>query len=400
MAVSILLGLLCLASESRGQAVEATTPTAAVGWRGDGSGRYPDAEGPVDWGRTAKSLRQLRAQAAKPKDGQTGEPIPDGVIRQWLVLGPVPWDEDTQPWKKDLLPKESEFTPDESQKICDFAWKRVAAQTACLDLRSLFGTEKVVPAAAYAHAYVHCDADETFRLDYQVPGGSRVEILLNGREPDPAKGWRGILRLAKGWNRLLLRISCGKGADERNHEASWYLRLLFHGAEGCQYESRNICWSTPLPGWSIASPIIVRDKVFALAEGRTLCCLNKEDGKILWTRTTTFHDAATPEERSAHPAVFQEISPLAVRLQEIDAAPSTSPEQLKEKRKLERSIHRLMSKLDPEKYDATLTPDEPGASVPTPTSDGRCVYARFQPNLVACFDLEGNRRWTCAYPVL
>lgn len=391
---------LWLTWQAQGQAPQAAMPDTGVGWRGDGSGRYPDASPPVHWGRTAKSLRQLRAQAARPKDGQTGQPIADGVVREWLVLGPVPWDEDSQPWKKDLLPNESDLAPDENQKTGDLTWNRVAAETACLDLRNLFAVEKIVSAVAYAHAYVYCEADQAYRVYWPVSSGSKLRILLNGSELDPAAGWRGAVRLAKGWNRLLLRISCGKGADTNNREASWYLRLLFYGADGCQYESRNIRWTTPLPGWSIASPIVVGDKIFALSEERTLCCVAKKDGKILWTRTTTVHDAATPEERKAHPEVFQEIAPLAARLQEIDAAPGTASKHLKEKRKLEKSIHRLMSKVDPEKYDANLTPDEPGSSIATPTSDGRYVYARFQPNVIACFDLEGNRKWTCVCPVL
>lgn len=92
-----LVWLLCLASQVEGQTAEAATPTAIVGWRGDGSGRFPDAKSPIHWDVTAKSLQRLRAQASRPKDDDTGQPIPDGVIRQWLVLGPVTWDEDTQP---------------------------------------------------------------------------------------------------------------------------------------------------------------------------------------------------------------------------------------------------------------------------------------------------------------
>ncbi len=63
------------------------------GWRGDGSGHYPDANPPLDWGRIATCVTELSAQAHKPKDGTaptSKSAMPDGVIRRWLVLGPLP----------------------------------------------------------------------------------------------------------------------------------------------------------------------------------------------------------------------------------------------------------------------------------------------------------------------
>ncbi len=255
--------------------------------------------------------RRLRTLSPSPPAGPLG---PHGAIREWLVLGPVAWDEDTQPSKNDLLPNESDLAPDEGQQTGGFVWKKVAVETACLEPRSLFNTDKV----------------------------------------------------------------CAGG----------------------EYESRNIRWATLLPEWSIASPIIVGPRVFVQAEERTLCCVDKNDGRILGMRTTTFCDAATPADRQAHPEVFRTVEPLAARLREIDAAPSTSPRQSKEKLKLEEQINRLMSKVDPEQYNAGLRPGEPGTSAPTPTSDGRYVYVNFHPCIAACFDLDGNRRWTSVHPVL
>ena len=90
--------------------VSAAGAQTAVGWRGDGSGCYPNAMPPVKWGRLAKSILELRAHAAKPREGDTGEPIPDGVIRTWLVLGPVPIPEGKK-LKDDFLPDEADLAP-------------------------------------------------------------------------------------------------------------------------------------------------------------------------------------------------------------------------------------------------------------------------------------------------
>src|SRR6187551_3551973 len=74
-----LRGLLLLFSASiLGGAENAeSTPlgTNPVGWRGDGSGRYPEANPPIHWGQTATSLEQLRSQATKPNANDLGQPI-------------------------------------------------------------------------------------------------------------------------------------------------------------------------------------------------------------------------------------------------------------------------------------------------------------------------------------
>ena len=58
-----------------------------VGWRGDGSGRFPGATPPLHWGRVAKYVKSLRSQATKPEVGETGKPISDGIIREWVWTG-------------------------------------------------------------------------------------------------------------------------------------------------------------------------------------------------------------------------------------------------------------------------------------------------------------------------
>ncbi len=107
------------------------------GWRGDGSGRYPDANPPLDWGRIAPSVKQLSAQSAKPKAGSTPAAetaVPDGVIRQWLVLGPLPIDDETN--VEDLLPGVETLSPDEDVKAGKDSWRAVKLETSCLDLCS------------------------------------------------------------------------------------------------------------------------------------------------------------------------------------------------------------------------------------------------------------------------
>src|SRR5450755_2495214 len=61
-----------------------------VGWRGDGSGRFPGATPPVEWFRRPRAgFTALRSLAAKPKGaGAEGQPLNMGMVREWLVAGP------------------------------------------------------------------------------------------------------------------------------------------------------------------------------------------------------------------------------------------------------------------------------------------------------------------------
>ena len=47
-------------------------------------------------------------------------------------------------------------------------------------------------------------------------------------------------------------------------------------------KDKNIVWTTPIPKWGNASPVLAGTKIFVTAEPGTLICINAGDGKILW----------------------------------------------------------------------------------------------------------------------
>ena len=394
--IALLVAASCALIPFAGQAGEplrgspdfVPSPEHPVGWRGDGSGRFPGAEPPQHWGRVAKSLKPLRAQAAKPKEGDTGQPISDGSIREWLILGPVPVPDELKKLDKDVLPDEAKLEPEEGQKAGDLVWKKISSESQTLNFRALFGVEKVTQAVAYACAYVHCDDAQRFHLNVMSSG---YRLLVNGLPP------KDELSLQKGWNRLLFRVQPAALAEYASGpEPLWYLRGMLYGASGSECETENISWCTRLPGWGISTPLIVGDKIFATVGQRSLCCLSKNDGQVLWMRTISLYDVATEEEKKAKPDVFLELAPLAAKLAELDrsikpgvAVPADLPGS---KSNIEDSILKLMSKVDREKY-ALYPVGEGGVSAQTPASDGQNIYVTFLPYLIACFDLEGNRQW-------
>ena len=372
------------------------TPNRPIGWRGDGSGKYPAATPPLRWERAAKTVKQLRFQATKPKEGETGKPLTDGVIHEWLILGPVPVPDELKQLDKDILPDEAKLEPDEGAKTGDFTWKKISPDGQTINFRVILGMTNQIQAVVYACAYVYSESAQSFQLNVMSSGH---RLLVNGIQP------KGPISLQKGWNRILFRVQCGKNAGDWRNKApefgvgpdpKWYLRSIFYGTKGTGYDTANIAWSARVPGYGISAPVIVGDKVLGTAEHRSIYCLNKSDGKLIWMRTITLNDVATEEEKKASPEVFQEIAPLAAKLAELDRSvtPGTtlSNELISAKQDAENKIMGLMKKVDPKKY-AVYPPGEGGVSSPNITSDGKNVYAAFLPYLVACFDLDGNRQW-------
>ncbi len=407
LALSILIcGVPALAADKEAQLGSpdfSPSPERPVGWRGDGSGRYPAANPPVSWGSVATSVKGLRSQATKPKEGETGMLIPDGVIREWLVLGPISYTNMPKDGV-DFLPGEAQFSPAEGDKVGDLEWKKVTTDTSALNFKNLFNIEATTQAVAYACAYVYSDTVQSFldttmtlRPTWSAADRSRVRFLYDGRE----KWWGG--NLEKGWHRLLFRVTCGSvPVWGQEKTATWSLRVVFFGEHKAKYEEQNIAWKFSTPSWSAGQPVIAGDKIFVTGEPRNLYCINKQDGKLLWARTATFYDSATDEEKKANPEVFKELEPLAAQLKELDAwysAPSGSTNKPGgDKGKIEAQIAGLMSKVDPKKYPRKVLVGEGGISAPVPVTDGKNIYALFQ-SLLVCYDLEGNRKWSYYHQV-
>jgi hypothetical protein len=388
----------------------ASEPASDVsGWRGDGNGKYPHANPPLDWGRVAKSVKDLSAQARKP-NGDTPPAkeaaIPDGVIRQWLVLGPLPVTNETK--AEEIAPNAENLSPDENEKLGDKAWQSVTLETSCLDLCA---TLKVPPEkkgmAAFAHTYIYSPSDRTVAYTFQEQGQGIQRVWLNGTviyspaKGDVAPGARIGLSLKKGWNRLLVLNT--KTID--NYRKSWWITGSLYGDGATEYDTHGIVWMTPVPcAPGSSAPVIMGDRLFFTLESSVLACANKADGKLLWMRTLTYYDFATDEERKAHPEVFAELAPLVEQLKKLDQAdvvmPWKSPYLEKDFRATidydcwggPKGIFKGMAKVSHEKYNFPGF-CEAGFSCCTPVTDGHFVYTVSATGIVACYDRDGNRQW-------
>ena len=382
-----------------------------VGWRGDLTGRYPDATPPTTWGRWPNSpIRGLRCQAKKPggEPGADSRPLEFAIAREWLVIGPFPAVE--KPLEREFIPNEATAQPDAGDRAGDLAWAPMTQHregedfgNVLMDWLPLQTLLKEKGQAAYAHVYLHSQTDGkvVFVLDHQ----GACKAWVNGKpvytNPKPSVslgamnniswGWsvdlalpfgvaaqRITVDLVKGWNRVLLKAT-----------GAFHLRLTIEPSAA--YEEKNILWMTKLPERSNASPIIVGDRVFVCSEPDELFCLSKRDGSVLWRRSNSFYDA-TPEAERAKSPVFQEkIAPLAEKLKAI--------ESFAERLTLRKQIRELLLGVDKAKYQMKVEDHKishlpiAGWTTPTPLSDGRHVYVWYTHGVAACYDLEGNRKW-------
>ena len=237
LAIALMIGAAVVAEPAgppMGSPDFRASPERPMGWRGDGTGRFSGATPPAHWTRVAAGVKGLRAQATKPKEGETGKPVPDGVIREWLVLGPVP-KADEERFIQGLTNK-VEIAPNENDQVSGLSWTRVATDTATLDFCDLYGG-KGTPTCdvAFAFAYLYSPTNARIRLVKEIDlvmGGGAIATYVNGallRDRDFA--------LQQGWNRILFRVVCGlRVPGERLRQqirksdasrVSWYVQPIF-----------------------------------------------------------------------------------------------------------------------------------------------------------------------------
>lgn len=101
---------------------------------------------------------------------------------------------------------------------------------------------------------------------------------------------------------------------------------------------KNMLWSVQVGPNNFSSAIVADGKIFLVAEPSWMVCVDAGTGKILWKMTNEFSD-------------------LPKRVEETPAQGDTAN------------------------------------TTPTPVSDGQFVYASFGSGIVACYDLQGHRRW-------
>ena len=400
----------------------AEAPPNVSGWRGNWTGLYPKADPPVEWKRIPTGVtRGMTCQAARPAgDEKSGRPPDKGFVNEWLVIGPFAVPDSVADFDKEQIRGEAGLRPDEGEKVGELIWRRLEVER-----KLAFGpTEyewvdmgKVLKVklnqVCYAHSYLHCEragkatvvVEHAFALKmwlndeqvYRCPKtasalGNYVQISRHKKGLRNPHSPSFEMRFKKGWNRLLVKMAS-------SNRGGWKVMRFAHrirDAAPVGYEEKNIVWTTKLPERTNASPTIVGDRIFTVAEPDELFCLDKKTGKILWRRTNSLYDAIPEVEKKASPVLRDKVSPLAEQLLKTDDLDGIMA--------LRSEIHKLLVGMDKQRFDVKW--DGHMAShfgivgfSTTPVSDGKNVCVFVGTGVVACYDLNGTRKWIRRIPL-
>ncbi len=186
---------------------------------------------------------------------------------------------------------------------------------------------------------------------------------------------------------------------------------------GAAYETKGVVWMTHMPSGSIASPVVVGDRIFVCSNYADLICVDKNTGRILWLRPNGYYEAATDAEK-ADAAFKAKVAPLADQVARLNdqivadsnnAVSSTGLTVAQEealaalanqKRDKEVKLYEAMGGVNAQRYAGRPFQQHCGSSSGTPCSDGKRVWASFLGGVagpasmtVVCYDLEGRRQW-------
>jgi hypothetical protein len=394
------------------------------GWRGNGTGQYPDTKAPLEWSRIPRGVASdIRTRATKAEPAGDGAPLEKGMVRDWLVLGPFPVKDSVAEFDKAQLSGEADVQPAEGDKVGELSWKKLASN---LDDPFAFGPAGApftdVAAAvggfkpnqiAYVHAYLYSLKGGTVRAvvehghgmkawvnGKQVYGSanrgfgmgnyyaySRVELSIYPLEESP----RFDIELKPGWNRLLLKIGTFNKVGWTDQQ--FLMRIM--DLPNIPYETKNIVWMTELPHRSNSTPIVVGDRIFLMAEPDELLCLDRASGKVLWTAANSYYEALTPEDHQAKPELRAKIDPLLAEVR----AEKDFVKRMKLRVKLQLVLAGLDERLKWKcngHFEAHF--GIVGFTSPSPISDGKHVWVWCGNGVAACYDLEGKRRWITRVP--
>src|SRR5262249_7249864 len=155
---------------------------------------------------------------------------------------------------------------------------------------------------------IYSPADAGVQL--QMPfDGKAGRFWLNGKptDLDPKQGKSFDVTLAKGWNRLLIKIATDNAIRPKTGDADWASKWLVaaylvpKGPVG--YVTQNVAWMTKMTGRSMSQPIIVGNRIYIGSGITDLLCLDKNTGKVLWMHSNTPYDALSASERAEIPGM-------------------------------------------------------------------------------------------------
>jgi outer membrane protein assembly factor BamB len=172
---------------------------------------------------------------------------------------------------------------------------------------------------------------------------------------------------------------------------------------------KNVVWKVKMPSFSVATPVIVGDRIFVCSEPTTLICVSKTDGKILWEKPSTRAELPWTEDEKLRLKDEREQAAIwSKQQQQREKEINVLAKMLADKKENAKEIRKEIDELRKQVSDLTnkrkslsllMRATEPyrdgtaGYSQCTPVANGKQVFVMYGNGLVACHDLDGTRRW-------
>jgi len=425
LSVAILFSILAVSPELLAE--ESGKKPTLVGWRGNWTGKFPEANPPVKWSKISKQMKGLRCQAEKPEnDKPGGVSVYTGSLTEWLVLGPFLAAEDKkEAIDEEFIKDEASCEPRNGEVVKGVRWKKVEVAGSLVNFASILArdmpdgtpTFRTInsskestpyfgkPFVAYAQTWVYSPMATTLR--FRIRSCLAAKVYINGELIQGLKfsafnrsetAGEFSAKLNKGWNRVLCKVRNYVMNKEVWRMRSWYFDLGLRAIQPYETESEGIAWAALLPSYHVACPFIVGDKIFVMSKPGDLICLRKRDGRALWIGSTTYYNLLSDKDKRDNPDLAKaaaEVEPLVEKIKEIHAAyvkqGKLSVESMNERIRLHDQITKLMGKAD-KKYSGRPGHHADG-TMPTPVSDGKHIYVWSELGIATCYDLDGKRKW-------
>ena len=385
---------------------------ACIGWRGNGTGLFPDSKAPTQWSNISTGpMASMKCATTMPADGgdKDAAPVEGGLVSKWLVVGPLKTEDPAKDFDKPQIPDEANLAPKVGDKVGDLAWRYVTPNYDAVSFENVgpLGAKFKAKDVGYAHTCLYAAKAGTVRAVVEHNVG--MVMYVNGKQVYADTQARQVMTsvygttnnrisstypkapsfqfdVKQGPNRVTVKLVAP--AADSSYGMNFMMRLM--DPPDVKYERKNIAWMAPLPDQSLATPILVGDKIFVMAEPDELICMDKDTGKVLWSATNNYYDATPAAERDANPAFKEKVEPIAKALKEW----KTPAERWDLRKKLMDALAEVDKKAYKFNWDAHYQAHFGIVGfTTTPTSDGKFVYVWTGAGVAACYDLDGKRQW-------
>ena len=160
-------------------------------------------------------------------------------------------------------------------------------------------------------------------------------------------------------------------------------------------KDNNVTWKVELPGRSLASPVVVGQRVYVTSDPAEVICLSIGDGQTVWQKSHEYADVFGDTKGRMIEANLELAQKVRKQKDELNRKRGEAKKagEIGKQEQLQKQIELLEQRY----RELTVFPPKPGGdtgnSTSTPVSDGQNIFAVFATGIVSSHSLDGKRNW-------